>query len=640
MSNITQSTPLALARRYRPKTFEAVVGQAITLRALRYALDAQQLHHAYLFTGTRGVGKTSLARILAKSLNCEQGISSNPCNVCSACQSIDAGAFVDLIEVDAASRTKVEDIRELLDNVQYLPTRGRFKIYLIDEVHMLSGHSFNALLKTLEEPPSHVKFLLATTDPQKLPVTILSRCLQFHLRCLSFAEIHEKLCSILKIEQAAYEDEGILEIARAAEGSLRDALSLLDQALSYGKGRILANEVRNLLGLTEKGRLRELFSAICNDHAEKALEEVRHIASSAPDFSKVLSEFLTLLHHIAIAQKIPQALEDEILERESILKLATVVSKEQIQLYYQIGILCQRDLPYAPTPKMGFEMMVLRMLAFQPVESSDRASGFSRSSEFDVISDIPETLSYTSTSAKTQPQETSKTLPASKTAPVPKTVLNASLPSWNSSIPISNTEALSNTGTHAGTHVELRGAITIPTINDEKIPNDKFVIKDTEKRQVGSQKVVVLNVKTWPSLVAALDINGIAKELIQHCRFVETAMEPSNKTENSPEIPNQIYLTLEGSKKALLNARYEARIQEAISQYFGKKILVSITTESQEKEKQNLKMQPTPASVFKENANQAYLQARRTIEEDPQVKQLMDKFDAKIEQVSVDEKLT
>lgn len=369
------SSQLALARRYRPQDFQSVVGQEATLRALMSALDHQRLHHAYLLTGTRGVGKTTLARIFAKALNCEQGISSKPCETCETCQAINAGSYVDLIEVDAASRTKVEDTRELLDNVQYLPTRGRFKIYLIDEVHMLSSHSFNALLKTLEEPPSHVKFLLATTDPQKLPVTVLSRCLQFHLQRLPVVQITQHLANVLKQEKVEFESEALEEIARAADGSMRDALSLLDQGLAYGKGCVLAAEVRTLLGLTERGRLGALFAALVARDAKMALQEIAAISHTAPNFASVLTELLTLLHQIAIAQQVPDALDEAAIDPKMILAFAEQVSPEEIQLYYQIGLLGQRDLPYAPTPQMGFEMIVLRMLAFQPAALARENSG-------------------------------------------------------------------------------------------------------------------------------------------------------------------------------------------------------------------------------------------------------------------------
>jgi len=362
---------LALARRYRPQNFSEVVGQEMVLKALSNALDEKQLHHAYLFTGTRGVGKTTIARLLAKSLNCEQGISSKPCGKCQSCQDFSQGAFIDLIEVDAASRTKVEDTRELLENVQYLPTRGRFKVYLIDEVHMLSTHSFNALLKTLEEPPEHVIFLLATTDPQKIPATILSRCLQFHLLQIPFAKITKHLSTVLEQEGAAFEPEGVKQLARAADGSLRDALSLLDQALAYGNRKIEAESVRTMLGISPREGLIALLEAIINGNVRALLSTIRDISKSAPDFSKLLDEILEMLHQLAIAKRVPEALEQSIESREQLLSLAKQTSDEEIQLFYQIGINGQKDLNYAPNPRIGFEMIALRMIAFQPVTVYD-----------------------------------------------------------------------------------------------------------------------------------------------------------------------------------------------------------------------------------------------------------------------------
>lgn len=357
-----------LARKWRPRNFGEVVGQEHVLRALINALDNDRLHHAFLFTGTRGVGKTTLARVLAKSLNCEKGVSSTPCGVCSACREIDEGRFVDLIEVDAASRTKVEDTRELLENVQYAPTRGRYKVYLIDEVHMLSGHSFNALLKTLEEPPPHVKFLLATTDPQKLPVTILSRCLQFNLKRLPVELIQQRVADILAAEKIEGESAALSAIARAADGSLRDALSLLDQAIAYGAGAVRADEVRTMLGSIEQTHVIELLDALAASDAQALLACTHRLAEHAVDFTGVLAEMISTLQRTALAQVAPQALDDSQGDREAVLRLANGMSPEDVQLYYQIGVNGRRDLPFAPDARAGFEMTLLRMLAFRPAE--------------------------------------------------------------------------------------------------------------------------------------------------------------------------------------------------------------------------------------------------------------------------------
>jgi DNA polymerase III subunit gamma/tau len=362
-----------LARKWRPRTFPQMVGQEHVLRALINALDNDRLHHAFLFTGTRGVGKTSVARLLAKSLNCEEGMSSSPCGVCSACREIDEGRFVDLIEVDAASRTKVEDTRDLLDNVQYAPSRGRYKVYLIDEVHMLSGHSFNALLKTLEEPPPHVKFLLATTDPQKLPVTILSRCLQFNLKRLPLEQIRDHLAHILKEEGIEAEIPALTELSRAADGSMRDALSLLDQAIAFGGGKVSQAEVREMLGSIDRDRVTRLLSHLADGDGEGLMNEVTNLAEQSPDFGGVLEELNSLLHRVALAQRVPSAIDESMGDREALLALAEQLSPEQVQLYYQIGIIGRRDLPLAPEPRSGFEMVLLRMLAFQPSGSGLQA---------------------------------------------------------------------------------------------------------------------------------------------------------------------------------------------------------------------------------------------------------------------------
>jgi DNA polymerase-3 subunit gamma/tau len=356
-----------LARKWRPRNFAEMVGQEHVLRALINALDNDRLHHAFLFTGTRGVGKTTIARILAKSLNCEQGVSSTPCGECAACREIDEGRFVDLIEVDAASRTKVEDTRDLLENVQYSPTRGRYKVYLIDEVHMLSDHSFNALLKTLEEPPPHVKFLLATTDPQKLPVTILSRCLQFNLKRLPVKLIADHLAEVMRREQIDADVVALQAIARAADGSMRDALSLLDQAIAHGAGRISASEVQAMLGTIEQGHVQDLLRALADGDGQHVLDLVADLAERAPDFEGVLAELLSLLHRVALAQVVPGALDDSLGDREAVQELAGRLMPEDVQLFYQIGLVGQRDLPLAPDPRSGLEMVLLRMLAFRPV---------------------------------------------------------------------------------------------------------------------------------------------------------------------------------------------------------------------------------------------------------------------------------
>ncbi len=360
-----------LARKWRPANFDEIVGQEHVLRAMINALDNQRLHHAYLFTGTRGVGKTTLARILAKCLNCEQGISSKPCGTCRACTEIAEGRFVDLIEVDAASRTKVDDTRELLDNVQYAPSSGRFKVYLIDEVHMLSTHSFNALLKTLEEPPPHVKFLLATTDPQKLPVTVLSRCLQFNLKRVPEDLIVAHLKKILEAESVPFDPPALRELAHAAEGSLRDALSLLDQGIAFGNGEVREAEIGAMLGSISRSHLQAIISAVAEGDAEAVMQQVDELAALSPDYDAVLAAMITLLHDLALAQHIPGSLEMHGLDVHEMSAIAAKMLPEDIQLYYEIALRARRDLPLLPNPRHGLEMALLRMLAFRPESSGE-----------------------------------------------------------------------------------------------------------------------------------------------------------------------------------------------------------------------------------------------------------------------------
>lgn len=359
-----------LARKWRPKSFRELVGQEHVLKALVNALDHDRLHHAYLFTGTRGVGKTTIARILARCLNCETGVSSEPCGVCGACTEIDQGRFVDLIEVDAASRTKVEDTRELLDNVQYAPTRGRYKVYLIDEVHMLSAHSFNALLKTLEEPPPHVKFLLATTDPQKLPATILSRCLQFHLRNMSPERIVGHLVRVLEQEMIAAEEPALWLIARAADGSMRDALSLTDQAIGFGGGQVRQQDVAAMLGSLDHTAAYRLLAALAAADGAALLAEVANLLDHAADPTAVLDELLGLLHRLAVAQAVPDAVDNGLGDAGTLREWAGRLPAEDVQLFYQLGVNGRRDLPLSPDPRAGLEMALLRMLAFRPVDSA------------------------------------------------------------------------------------------------------------------------------------------------------------------------------------------------------------------------------------------------------------------------------
>jgi DNA polymerase III subunit gamma/tau len=403
-----------LARKWRPNTFEDMVGQEHVLQALIHALDNQRLHHAYLFTGTRGVGKTTIGRLLARCLNCETGVTSKPCGTCSSCQEIQEGRFVDLIEIDAASRTGVDDMRELTDNVQYAPTRGRFKVYLIDEVHMLSNQSFNAFLKTLEEPPEHVKFLLATTDPQKLPVTVLSRCLQFNLKRMTPEHIAGHLRHVLTQEGIPFEEPALWLLARAADGSMRDALSLTDQAIAFGNQTLNGSDVSNMLGTIDQGDIARLVDALVAEDGPALLSEIQRISDFAPDYSIILADLLSLFHRVTMEQVVPGSADNALGDATMVQSLARQVSAEDAQLFYQAALMGRKDLAVTPDARMGFEMTLLRMLAFRP--GADRreppASGATTSRTEGESRDDPEPAP--------QQEQAPQPAPAPEPEPVPE----------------------------------------------------------------------------------------------------------------------------------------------------------------------------------------------------------------------------
>ncbi len=402
-------TYIALARKWRPKAFNELVGQDHVSQALINALRAGRVHHAFLFTGTRGVGKTSIARILAKCLNCETGVTDVPCGQCASCREIEAGRFVDLIEVDAASRTKVDDTREILDNVQFAPTRGRYKVYLIDEVHMLSTHSFNALLKTLEEPPPHVKFLLATTDPQKLPVTVLSRCLQFNLKRIPAAEIGATLRTVLTQEQIEFEPAAVALVAQAADGSMRDALSLLDQLIAFGGGSVMEAEARAMLGTVARDHVVQLADRLAARQSAELLRFARTLEQWGPDYAQLLDELAALLTRIALKQVLGEYDGDELYAPELLARLAAAFAPEDVQLYYQTAIIGRRDLPLAPDPRTGFEMTLLRMIAFRPGESDGGGQGNAVSAPLRGVSRAAESALAPADASAPQSEQTEQT---------------------------------------------------------------------------------------------------------------------------------------------------------------------------------------------------------------------------------------
>jgi DNA polymerase-3 subunit gamma/tau len=530
-----------LARKWRPKTFEEMVGQGHVLQALTNALDNDRLHHAYLFTGTRGVGKTTLARILAKCLNCEQGVSSTPCGECSACVSIDEGRFVDLIEVDAASRAKVDETRDLMDNVQYAPSVGRYKVYLIDEVHMFSGHSFNALLKTLEEPPPHVKFLLATTESKKIPVTILSRCLQFNLKHLSVEQIETQLEKVLESESIESDAISRSLIAKSADGSLRDALSLLDQAIAYGDGRLQEAQVRTMLGTIDSLELNELLEALVSGDAQAVLQCTDHMAEHNPDYDSVLVELLSILQRIAICQIVGSGDTEQ---DEMINALSQRISKEDVQLYYQVGIMGRKDLPVAPDPRTGFEMTLIRMLAFRP-------AGVATPDTREVI--VRPTMNKTT---KGKPAET-------KTVATSQTHDNK----------LTGNEAVST----AAVQVEAPQPI-VTEINSEP---------------EGSSEVT----GNWQSIIDEMALVGLVKELAGHCALKEHSKDKVHLVLS----PDKEHLLNQTQKDRLSNA-LEMRFGK------GTQLKISIEepeaeTPAEKKSREQREKQQAAESSLKEDDN-------------------------------------
>ena len=499
-----------LARKWRPRTFTELLGQSHVVTPLTNALEQERVHHAFLFSGTRGVGKTTIARVFAKALNCETGVTAEPCGVCSACREIDEGRFVDLIEVDAASRTKVDDTRELLDNVPYAPTRGRYKVYLIDEVHMLSNHSFNALLKTLEEPPPHVKFLLATTDPQKLPVTVLSRCLQFNLKRLPIEAIGEHLEKILKSEGIDYEPGALTLIASAAEGSVRDSLSLLDQAIAFSGDKILAENVRSMLGTISHNYVVELLNAIADGHAAELLNIVAAIVEQGSDANAVLAELITSLHLLALIQNQPQMADERLATREQLTELAGRISAEDVQLYYQIALIGRRDLPYVPDARSGLEMTLLRMLTFKPAEST--------------VAGSKPALSQRAAPSATPPRSAAQALAAA---------------SKNTAGAVKKSQAAANAS---------RG--DKPT----SIAKEESVIKPVAAQATS----IVSNTSPdeWEQIIDSLGLEALVRELA-----VNSILQSKKN--------NVFKICLSDTQPHLKNERFEKRLEQALQERFG-----------------------------------------------------------------------
>jgi DNA polymerase-3 subunit gamma/tau len=576
-----------LARKWRPGSFSDVVGQQHILQSLSHALNNDRLHHALLFSGTRGVGKTTIARILAKALNCEQGISSEPCGKCGSCMAIDEGRYIDLIEVDAASKTKVDDTRELLDNVQYLPTTGRYKVYLIDEVHMLSRSSFNALLKTLEEPPEHVIFLLATTDPQQLPVTVLSRCLQFNLKRLSPTQIKTQLARILETEKIESDDAALELLATSADGSMRDGLSLLDQAIAFGAGKVIGEDVRSMLGGIEQRYTHALIESLANNDVAALFEAIDDAADRSPDFMMVLNEILSLLYHLSLVQLAPTILEQRNVDREWLEKTSNKFNAEQLQLFYQICLTGKRDLPLAPDSRTGFEMLMLRMLAFQPASSAQTTSAAPIADR--AQSDPKQTIRQ----QRSSPQNVSR-----QSSNEGRTIYSKSESSTKSETKAAPQQSLSvNDATDISTKTEQ---VKEPSPLPEKQP--------------GAETGKPVNGKDWAGLVASLSVTGLTKQLALH-------MAPAIWDEKRLE------LFIDVEQEAIYSSEREKELIQALQKKLGGDLKVKIRIENPVNE--------TPAQQKQRQTRERQQVAEKSIMSDESVTKMVEAFGASISPASI-----
>ena len=562
-----------LARKWRPRSFAEMAGQEHVLQALINALDNDRLHHAYLFTGTRGVGKTTIGRILSKCLNCEQGVSSVPCGTCASCLEITEGRFIDLIEVDAASRTGVDDMRDLLDNVQYAPSRGRYKIYLIDEVHMLSKSSFAALLKTLEEPPPHVKFLFATTDPQKLPITVLSRCLQFNLKNLSAERITEHLTFVLGEEKVPFEETALWSLARAADGSMRDALSLTDQAIGHGGGQINDAEVSAMLGTIERAYVVDISRALASGTGADVMAAIARMAEQSPDYDSALSDILSIWHQVAILQTVPEAMDKGVSHYSELLDLAALTSKEDVQLFYQICLLGRKDLPLAPDLKSGFEMVLLRALAFRP-----DANPTSRR-------DSPVSAPEEAEPPAKKSEATAADLGANIAAPEPIASESAQ------QRPISLVQ-----GSDSATAMAIQPPLESKQPAIKKIALEEF------------------SPKNWIEIRKQLNIGASLGEIASHCLF-------------QGRQDNQLRFFIDRDETSLYDTAHQQSLAVALSEYFDEQLSVEIIFGVAEQE--------TPRAADIREKSERLAIAVETLNSDPSVVKFKQLFDGELDEKSV-----
>lgn len=568
-----------------------MAGQGHVLKTLINSLDNDRLHHAYLFTGTRGVGKTTIARILARCLNCETGVTSEPCGECSACTEIDEGRFIDLIEVDAASRTKVEDTRELLDNVQYSPTRGRYKVYLIDEVHMLSGHSFNALLKTLEEPPPHVKFLLATTDPQKLPVTVLSRCLQFNLKNISPERLVEHIKHILDEEKIPYEEPALWQLGRAAQGSVRDCLTLLDQAIGYCEGNITDAEVSTFLGAIDQGVIHNLVDALVAEDAAAMLEIIESVADYAPDFAAVLTDLQSYLHRVAIAQAVPNGVDNSHGDRKQVKEHAGKIPAETVQLYYQVALKAREDMAYAIDARSGLEMGLLRMLAFTPARAP-AASGAGPDGNGDAADSAK--------AVKKKPVANEKA--ASQAASAPK--------------PAKPKETTVAVKSHREPAAKKAPAPAAPVVSSELVQSPAEVSSsahgDLDKSKIS---ITELKPSSWINLFYQLDLDGITRSIAANFLLQEVSGK-------------KLVFVMDESQSTVFNEEQQRRINQALNTYFSDEVSLQVGPGEINTE--------TPAAWQQRMDLERLAEAIQTFENDATVKEIVERFSGAIETDSIE----
>ncbi len=596
-----------LARKWRPSNFAQVAGQTHVLKSLINALDNQRLHHAYLFTGTRGVGKTTLARILAKCLNCETGISSTPCETCDSCREISEGRFIDLIEVDAASRTKVEDTRDLLENVQYSPSRGRFKVYLIDEVHMLSTHSFNALLKTLEEPPPHVKFLFATTDPQKLPITVLSRCLQFNLKNLSPGTITEYLIDILRQEKIDSEEAALWQIAAAAGGSMRDALTLADQAISYCQGKISVEGVVEMLGIPEQQKVFRLLEEMSSGDVKRVFALMDTLSDQTPDYGQTLDSFMSVLHRVAMAQVLPEAIDNSMGDKQVIQNLAGQLTAEDVQLYYQLGIKGREDLRFASDARAAFEMLLLRMMVFSPnyvaVTAAPTTDNTSQSDSQSAESDEKKKTESPDDLARDRATSTLAGSPEIATASAPSSRSRATTEpaSSNPAVPNPATRELptqrppAETAHQTASAAEKSGTRVMPSAKpaSDSASSDNLTELET------------LTHVRWLEVYKALGIGGIVGNVLANSQ-----LESVNG--------KALHFILDKSQSAVFSEEIQPKVSQALAEYFG--VSVSATIQIGEVSAE------TPAMLSQRLKQERHLEMVDEFEHDENVQELLKHF--------------